>query len=131
MSTMSEVHITTFGFSRGAPPLDALVYDCRALRNPHRPDRTGKTGLDEDVFNEVADHELFNDLVDHIVRQVGYRAFGENKQLIKIAIGCTMGRHRSVAVAFRVATILQYRFDMKVLTQHRDMNRDNVVCDTV
>ena len=125
-----RVHITTFGFYFGTNEFSAgvpsLIYDCRAIRNPDNKGRfsaIGLTGLDDEVFNRVADHELFQPLVNHILDQVRYRLFMEDRQLVEIGIGCTMGRHRSVAVAFRVGMLLEHVNGLVVTTTHRDMEK--------
>ena len=97
------VSITSFGFSRGTPPLADLVFDMRFLDNPHwdnalRP----MTGQDEPVAAHIRQDPAFSEAFARIRDLVlmllpRYRAQG--KAYVNIAFGCTGGRHRSVFVA--------------------------------
>lgn len=104
------VSITSFGFSRGTPPLADLVFDMRFLDNPHwdkqlRP----MTGQDAPVAHHVrkdpAFEEPFARIRDLILMLLPrYRAQG--KAYVNIAFGCTGGRHRSVFVAEEMTRVL-------------------------
>lgn len=104
------VSVTSFGFSRGTPPLADLVFDMRFLDNPHwdmnlRP----MTGQDQPVADHVrkdpAFDEAFARIRDLILMLLPrYRAQG--KAYVNIAFGCTGGRHRSVFVAEEMTRVL-------------------------
>lgn len=121
-----QVTVKSFGFKYG-PPMDAdLVFDVRFLPNPHYdPDLRPFTGLDEKVQDFVLSHpvtleflERFIDLSSFLVPH--YRK--EGKTHLAIAIGCTGGRHRSVAIAHYLADYLR-RGDTPVIEEHRDIDR--------
>ena len=119
-----EVDITSFGFKHGLP-LDAdLVFDVRFLPNPYydvalRP----QTGLDTPVRDYVLAQGDAGDFVDDVVGFVlrwlpPFAATGRPR--LTIAIGCTGGQHRSVALAERIAERLREHHP-HVATHHRDM----------
>ncbi|WP_197041987.1 RNase adapter RapZ [Sandarakinorhabdus oryzae] len=118
------VTILSFGFSAGLPRDADLVFDMRFLANPHwdialRP----LTGEDERVAAHVAADPLYAptlDKIDDLVRSLlpGYAR--EGKAYLTIAIGCTGGRHRSVAVARALAARLE-QAGQNVALVHRDI----------
>jgi UPF0042 nucleotide-binding protein len=121
-----QVTVKSFGFKFG-PPLDAdLVFDVRFLPNPHYdPELRPFTGLDVQVQDFVLTHpvtleflERFIDLASFLVPH--YRK--EGKTHLAIAIGCTGGRHRSVAIATYLAGYLRNE-GISVVEEHRDIDR--------
>ena len=118
------VTVLSFGFSAGLPRDADLVFDMRFLSNPHwditlRP----LTGEDERVSAHVAADPLYAptlDKIDDLVTSLlpGYAR--EGKAYLTIAIGCTGGRHRSVAVARALAARLQAA-GQNVALVHRDV----------
>lgn len=105
------ISLTSFGFSRGVPNNVDLVFDMRFLRNPHWDDRLRPlTGQDKSVADYVsADPEYdasvtkIYDLLKHILPL--YEKQG--KAYVNIAFGCTGGRHRSVHITEKFASLLQ------------------------
>ncbi len=101
------VSVTSFGFSRGTPPLADLVFDMRFLDNPHwDPQLRPQTGRDPAVADHIrkdpAWDEAFARIRDLILQLLPrYRAQG--KPYVNIAFGCTGGRHRSVFTAEEIA----------------------------
>jgi UPF0042 nucleotide-binding protein len=121
------VTFQSFGFKHG-PPRDAdLVLDVRFLPNPHYvPDLRPQTGLDEEVVKYVARdgklaefYALLEPLLDFLLPQ--YEE--EGKAHLSVAIGCTGGRHRSVAITEHVARRFGRRDDVVVEIEHRDIGR--------
>jgi RNase adapter protein RapZ len=117
----------SFGFKHG-PPRDAdLVFDVRFLPNPHYvPDLRPKTGLDAEVVEYVgregkltAFYALLEPLLDYLVPQ--YEE--EGKAHLSVAIGCTGGRHRSVAITEHLGARFSARDDVVVEIEHRDIGR--------
>jgi UPF0042 nucleotide-binding protein len=117
----------SFGFKHG-PPRDAdLVFDVRFLPNPHYvPDLRPKTGLDADVVEYVGRegklaefYALLEPLLDFLVPQ--YEE--EGKAHLSVAIGCTGGRHRSVAITEHLGARFRERDDVVVEIEHRDIGR--------
>ncbi len=102
-----RVNLLSFGYKFGIPVDADLVMDCRFIPNPHwNPDLRPKNGLDTDVRDAVLAAEnveefltRYTSLFETIAR--GY--LHEGKKYITLAIGCTGGKHRSVAVAEELA----------------------------
>ncbi len=118
--------VVSFGYKHGLP-LDAdLVFDCRFLPNPHwiealRP----YTGLDEPVRSFVLGHEETQRFLEHLGELLAgllpaYAA--EGKSYLTVAMGCTGGRHRSVALAEELARRLSAE-GPPVSVFHRDVDR--------
>ena len=120
------VNVLSFGFKHGIPLEADLVFDVRFLPNPYYiPELRNKTGLDEDVHQFVFQYQATKDFMDKLEDLINFtlpQYVEEGKTELVIAIGCTGGRHRSVAVASELAAIISQRGDTVVL-DHRDMNR--------
>ncbi len=101
-----DLRLTTFGFKH-APPRDVdLMVDVRTLPNPYYdPQLRARTGLDEDVagyvFQDQASLDFYARLRDY-VRESAERARANGRLSYSVAVGCTGGQHRSVAVAERL-----------------------------
>ena len=118
--------VTSFGYKHGLPRDADLVLDCRFLPNPHWiPELRPLTGLDGPVREHVLGHEVTQEFLDQMGDLLGMLMpayVAEGKSYLAIALGCTGGRHRSVAVAETVAEMLRGReFDPVVV--HRDVGR--------
>jgi RNase adapter protein RapZ len=119
-----RVKVVSFGFKYGAPRDADLVMDVRFLPNPHWVEELRPfTGRDEPVRRFVLERETtrgfldrFRDLLDVVVP--GY--VEEGKRYLTIAIGCTGGRHRSVAIAEEIAAHLTTESGLPVSVEHRD-----------
>jgi UPF0042 nucleotide-binding protein len=105
------VGIVSFSYARGLPREADLVFDVRFLRNPHYVDALRPlTGQDPSVDAYVAadpDFAAFWDRMTGLLDALLPRYVREGKKYLTIAFGCTGGRHRSVAVAERMATHLR------------------------
>lgn len=117
--------IISFGFKYGIPVDADLVFDLRYLPNPHFvPELKPLTGMDARVARFVLDapetKELLQDLESMLTRLLP-RYEREGKAYLTIAIGCTGGKHRSVAVAEELARCL--RPQREVAVAHRDSTR--------
>ncbi|MEO6204262.1 MAG: RNase adapter RapZ [Mycobacteriales bacterium] len=122
-----QVTVLSFGFKYGLPVDADLVADCRFLPNPHWvPELRAKTGRDAAVSDYVLSQpgaQEFLDGYEGVLSVVtdGYRREGKHYALL--AVGCTGGKHRSVAVAEQLATRLRATgVDVQVL--HRDLGRE-------
>src|SRR5579864_2839619 len=118
--------VVSFGYKHGLP-LDAdLVLDCRFLPNPHWVDELRPlSGLDEPVRDFVMGQEathVFLDQVDELVGTLLPAFVDEGKSYLTIALGCTGGRHRSVALAEELGTRLRKRGATPIVI-HRDIDR--------
>ena len=121
--TTFHVEVISFGFKYGAPIDADVMMDVRFLPNPHYvPELRDKTGLDSDVYDYVMKQPItetfytkFIDLIEFCLP--GYKR--EGKASVTIAIGCTGGQHRSIALAERIAKRLQ-NDQYAVNVSHRD-----------
>ena len=126
-----RVNVLSFGYKYGIPVDADLVLDCRFIPNPHWiPELRPLNGLDKPVSDKVLDSEGVADFVKSYVGVVqkmipGY--FREGKKYVTIAIGCTGGKHRSVAVAEEIARQLSSTSqDLEITAHatHRDVGRE-------
>src|SRR3954470_3856600 len=122
-----QVTVLSFGFKYGLPVDADLVADCRFLPNPHWvPELRPFTGLNDEVatyvFNQPGAKEFLDRYAEllHIVN-AGYRR--EGKRYVTIAVGCTGGKHRSVAMSERLAARLSAD-GVETVVVHRDMGRE-------
>ena len=117
--------LETFGFKNG-PPRDAdLTLDVRFLPNPHYVDELRPlTGLDEPVREYVESGTQAGEFYGRLMPLLDFLLpayVAEGKQHLTIAIGCTGGRHRSLAVADRIADEVAKRDDVRLRVVHRDL----------
>lgn len=121
--------IVSFGFKYGLPVDADIVFDLRYLPNPHFvPDLKPLTGMDPRVASFVLDapetRELLDDVTGLLDRSLP-RYEREGKSYLTIAVGCTGGRHRSVAVAEELARRLRASPGRDVTVVHRDSGRSH------
>lgn len=121
-----NIHCMSFGFKHGIPAEADFVIDVRCLPNPYWVDALrSKTGLDKEVYDYVfsfdRSNELFNKLVDFL-DFLNPLYIKEGKSQIVIAIGCTGGNHRSVAIAEALKNHFSKKWD-NVSVNHRDIDR--------
>lgn len=106
----TTITITSFGFSRGMPPVADLVFDMRFLDNPHwDPDLRPLTGRDAPVGEHIARDPAWDDAfgqIRNLVLTLLPRYAAQGKPYVNIAFGCTGGRHRSVYSAEQLAAAL-------------------------
>lgn len=125
---LMDVHVFSFGFKHGLPVEADLMIDVRFLPNPfYDPEMRALTGLDAKVSDFVLGHEKTREFLDAWYKLLdavmpGYIA--EGKPQLSIAIGCTGGQHRSVAIAEATARYLE-RQQYHVSISHRDLPRAN------
>jgi UPF0042 nucleotide-binding protein len=119
------VFVTSFAYRNGLPREADLVFDTRFLANPHYdPALKPLTGRDPAVINFIAADTVFTEFMDSVTRLLEPllpRFAAEGKSYLTIAIGCTGGRHRSVAVAERIAAWLRGRGSLVEL-RHRELD---------
>ncbi|MCU1364123.1 MAG: Nucleotide-binding protein [Acidimicrobiaceae bacterium] len=118
-----RVSLVSFGYTYGIPRDVDLVFDCRFLPNPHWIDELRPlSGLDAPVAHYVLEQEPAQHFIDDVVRLLEWQipAFAlEGKSYLSIAIGCTGGRHRSVAIAEEI----RRRLGIESAVFHRDLAR--------
>ncbi|HBM4513712.1 TPA: RNase adapter RapZ [Listeria innocua] len=120
-----NVQLVSFGFKYGIPIDADLVFDVRFLPNPHYIDKMRPlTGLDEDVYEYVMKWPetmaFLDKLVDLLMFTLPFYK-REGKTQLVIAIGCTGGQHRSVALTEYVGKAIQQKYETTI--SHRDMKR--------
>lgn len=129
---LMDVQVFSFGFKHGMPVEADILIDVRFLPNPfYDPEMRRLTGLDEKVSSFVLDHpntqvfwKAWCQLLDAVMP--GYVA--EGKPQLSIAVGCTGGQHRSVAIAEATARYLE-RQQYHVTISHRDLPRANMTAN--
>jgi RNase adapter protein RapZ len=119
--------VVSFGFKYGIPIDADMVADMRFLPNPHWVDELRPlTGLDEPVRDYVRKQPRYEEFLDSYEGLVALLTDGflhEDKHFLTIAIGCTGGRHRSVAMAEAFAERLRSH-GVRTLVVHRDLGRE-------
>ena len=121
------VTFQSFGHKHG-PPRDAdLAFDVRFLPNPHYiPELKPLTGKDARVVEYVSRDGHLQEFYGHLEPLLDYllpRYEAEGKAHLMVAIGCTGGRHRSVAIAEHLARAYSRREDLFVEATHRDIDK--------
>ena len=126
-----RINVLSFGYKYGIPVDADLVLDCRFIPNPHWiPELRPLTGLDAPVSERVLNSEGVADFVQSYVSVVQRMIPGylrEGKKYVTIAIGCTGGKHRSVAIAEELAMQLSGKngdFEIEAHAVHRDVGRE-------
>jgi RNase adapter protein RapZ len=125
--TALKVSVVSFGFKYGLPVDADMVADCRFLPNPHWvPDLAPLTGRDRPVIDYVLGHPGAPEFLDAFAAAVqialaGYDQSGRHYLLV--AVGCTGGKHRSVAMADALAARLSASWPGIQVT-HRDLGRE-------
>lgn len=118
------VSVLSFGFKYGIPEEADLVFDVRFLPNPHWiPELRPMSGRDQEVYDYVMAQqptEVFLGMLEPMLDYLLPFYAKEGKSQLVIGIGCTGGRHRSVAVAIRIAEHLQNHCP-HFLLEHRDL----------
>jgi len=128
-----KVNVLSFGYKYGLPVDADLVMDCRFIPNPHwDPALRPKNGLDKEVSDAVLNAESVGEFLQRymdLFQSVGKGYLREGKKYITLAIGCTGGKHRSVAVAEELAkringTKIDSEHSVSAHAIHRDLGRE-------
>lgn len=123
LSAMS-ITIISFGFKFGVPQNADLVFDVRFLPNPHFvPELKELNGTDGSVKEFVLGKEQTEEFIEKLNGMLGFLIplyVKEGKSYLTIGIGCTGGRHRSIVVAERIASLIK-RDNLDINVIHRDM----------
>ncbi len=120
------ITVISFGFKFGTPKDSDLVFDVRCLRNPfYIPELKHKTGLDKEVYDYVFSFDEAQGLLLRLKDLLGYSLplyLKEGKSQLSIAVGCTGGKHRSVAFARALDEFAQQQ-GYRTSVLHRDIER--------
>ena len=126
--TSTRVTVLSFGYKYGIPMDADLVMDVRFLPNPFWiPELKDLTGKDADVRNYVLTQEGAEEFLDRyheLLRLIGAGYRREGKRYLTLAIGCTGGKHRSVAISEELSRRLADEDRMAVKVVHRDLGRE-------
>ena len=120
--------VMSFGYKYGLPSDVDMVADMRFLPNPYWDESLRhQSGQDAEVSQYVTGHPLATEFMGNFEKTLetvlkGYQ--GENKTFATLAIGCTGGKHRSVAMAEALFTHLSKNPDIQVTLKHRDLGRE-------
>jgi UPF0042 nucleotide-binding protein len=122
------VTLLSFGFKHGLPIDADLVFDVRFLPNPHFvPTLRPKSGRDKPVIaylDQFPETAVFLEKTADLLRFLLPRYASEGKSYVTVAIGCTGGRHRSVAMAEALGERLADVAGIRLRVRHRDMALD-------
>lgn len=137
-----QMNFISFGYKYGLPVDSDLVLDCRFISNPHwDPQLRPLTGLDRSVAERVLESEgteLFVERAIDMIRSVIPGFIREGKKFVTVAIGCTGGRHRSVAICEELSRRMKSTtipvagdgesgsngYRLLIQASHRDVRRD-------
>ena len=128
-----RVNILSFGYKYGIPVDADLVVDCRFIANPHWvPELRPLSGLDKPVSDAVLSNENVQEFLDRYQALFETMALGfitEGRKFLTLAIGCTGGKHRSVAVTVELVKRLTQceklsSFKIETQAMHRDLGRE-------
>ncbi len=121
------VNVVSFGFKHGLPMEADLVFDVRFMPNPYYIEELrSKTGLDREVYDYVFNFSQTKDFMKRLEDLIAFLLpyyKEEGKTVLVIAIGCTGGHHRSVAVTRALVDYIG-RLGYQVTENHRDMTRN-------
>ncbi len=121
------VTFMSFGFKHGPPREEDLAFDVRFLANPHyESDLRDLTGEDQRVVDFIARDGRLDEFYEHLHGMLDFllpQYVAEGKAHLVIAIGCTGGRHRSVAIAEHLAERYRDHDEIDVAVAHRDIDK--------
>jgi UPF0042 nucleotide-binding protein len=132
-SASLKVNVLSFGYKFGLPVDADLVMDCRFIPNPHwNPEFRAMNGLDKQVSEAVLNAESVGEFLEKylsLFNSLGQGYLREGKKYITLAIGCTGGKHRSVAVAEELArringSAIDAEHSVSAHAIHRDLGRE-------
>ncbi|MGQ7279424.1 RNase adapter RapZ [Brevibacillus thermoruber] len=120
------INVLSFGFKYGTPIDADLMFDVRFLPNPHYVEELRpKTGCDPEVAEYVMNRKETKEFVDKLVDFLSFTLphyQREGKSQLVIGIGCTGGKHRSVAIAEHIGDVFSKDFTVRV--SHRDIDKN-------
>ncbi|MFM1757909.1 MAG: hypothetical protein RL193_486 [Actinomycetota bacterium] len=126
-----RINVLSFGYKYGIPVDSDLVLDCRFIPNPHWvPELRPKTGQSEEVSKYVLSQDGVSETVENyslLLKKMSAGYLREGKKYITLSVGCTGGKHRSVAIAEVLAKRLSGKngdFEIEAHAVHRDVGRE-------
>jgi UPF0042 nucleotide-binding protein len=122
-----KVSIFSFGFKYGPPPESHIQFDVRFLPNPYWVEELrATTGLQSATASYVIDSEAADDFFIHLIPLLDFitcQFTSADRENLTIAVGCTGGRHRSVAVAEKLGQIMS-KSGLAVSITHHHINSE-------
>lgn len=122
-----EVSLYSFGFKYGVPSDVTMLWDVRFLPNPYwQEELRARTGLDKDVSDFVIGSSAgrsFSKLLKNMLIFIIQQNIIAGKEELKLAVGCTGGRHRSVAVVEVIQDVMMM-LPVSLKITHRDIEKD-------
>jgi UPF0042 nucleotide-binding protein len=122
-----RITVVSFGFKYGVPVDGDLMADMRFLPNPHWvPELRPRTGMDAEVATYVKDRPDAQEFLERyvpVIETVGEGYLREGKRFLTVAIGCTGGKHRSVAMTEEIVARLR-ALGLDAEATHRDLGRE-------
>lgn len=130
-----RINVLSFGYKYGIPVDADLVLDCRFIPNPHWvPELKPKTGQSKEVSDYVLSQNGVHEAITgyaSLLRKLSDGYFREGKRYLTLAVGCTGGKHRSVAVAEELAKLITGKIsgengelEIEAHAVHRDVGRE-------
>ena len=130
-ATGVRINVLSFGYKYGIPVDSDLVLDCRFIPNPHWvPELRPKTGQSLEVSQYVLAQDGVSETISNysnLLKKMSAGYLREGKKYITLAVGCTGGKHRSVAIAEELAKQLSGNigeFEIEAHAVHRDVGRE-------
>jgi RNase adapter protein RapZ len=125
-----NINVISFGFKYGVPIDADLIFDVRFLPNPHYVDTLRpQTGQNPDVYDYVMKWNETQEFLSKLLDMLNYLMplyKKEGKSQVVVGIGCTGGKHRSVAIAEYLGKVMDNSETEKVRVSHRDAERDRL-----
>ena len=122
-----NITVMSFGFKHGIPVDADMVADARFLPNPYWDERLrDRTGQDPQVAQAVLTGEGAQEFLEHLAALVRTTRDGylrEGKRFVTVAVGCTGGKHRSVALSEELASTLDAP-NVRIGIEHRDLGKE-------
>jgi UPF0042 nucleotide-binding protein len=119
------IMLISFGYKFGIPQNIDLLFDVRFLKNPHFvPELRVHTGLEQSVLNYIKSDPRTDELLEHLRKLLAFlikEYITEGKSSVNIGIGCTGGRHRSVAIVEEIKKYLSNELGLDVQVIHREL----------
>ena len=126
-----RINVLSFGYKYGIPVDSDLVLDCRFIPNPHWiPELRPKNGQNSDVSEYVLSQDGVSETISSyatLFKKMSSGYLREGKKYITLAVGCTGGKHRSVAIAEELAkqlSAMKSDFVIEAHAVHRDVGRE-------
>ncbi|MCS7213327.1 MAG: RNase adapter RapZ [Candidatus Calescibacterium sp.] len=124
-------HILSFGFKYGIPSEADLVFDVRFVRNPNfHPELKKLDGTNKEVQDYVFSDEnavKYLRMIEEMVEFLKDRLVKDGRYTATIAIGCTGGRHRSIAFAEKLKEFIENKVGAQCIVNHRDKEKDLLI----